>query len=125
MRILAYALARALRHQGGVRGRVLVVHVGEEAVECEVSGLLAAGVLLAEVAADAAHAAYLRHLRAAHRIVAEHVDGGRGGDQLDDLARADGDALAAADAEALVDDGESVLDADGALGADVRARAVA
>ena len=110
--VFADALARALVHERGVRRRVLVVDLREEPVEGEVVRLLAAGVLLAEVAADAADAADLRDLRALQRVVAEHVDRGGGGDELDELARAHAHALAAADAEALVDDGEAVRDRD-------------
>ena len=124
VRVLADALARALVHKDGVGWRVLVVDLGEEAVECEVSSLLAAGVLLAEVAADSADAADLGDLGSANGVVAENVDGGLSGNKLDELAWADGHALAAADAEALVDDCKAVLDANGVLGADVRARAV-
>ena len=88
-------------------------------------GLLAARALLAEVAADAADAADLRDLGSAHGVVAEDVDGGGRGDELDELARAHAHALATADAEALVHDREAVGDRDRVFRAHVRARAVA
>ena len=125
MRILRDALARAFADDCGVGRRVLVVGLGEEAVEREVPGFLAARVLFAEVAADAAHAADLRDFRPLERVVAQDVDRGRGGHQFDQLLGADRDALAAADAQALVDLRETVLDANRVLGADVRARAIA
>ena len=125
MRILRNALARAFADDRGVGRRVLVVGLGEEAVEREVPGFLAARILFAEVAADAAHAANLRDFRPLERVVAQDMDRGGGGHQFDQLLGTDRDALAATDAQALIDLREAILDANRMLGADVRARAIA
>ena len=107
VRIYRHALRGTFRRDLLVRRRILVVDLGEEALEGEVVCLLAAGVLLAEVAAHAADAADLADVRALVGVRAEDVDRRGRGDELDDVLRARRHALAAADAEALVDLGAS------------------
>ena len=109
MRVDGHALSGALGDDLLVVRRVRVVDLREETLEREVARLLASGVLLAEVAAHAPDAADLADLRTLVRIRAENVDCRRGGDELDDLLGADVDALPAADAQTLVDLGESVV----------------
>ena len=122
MGVYAHALRWTLRDDLLVFRRIRVIDLGKKALENEVTSLLAAGILLAEMAAHATDAADLAHKRALVGIVAENMHRGGRGDKLDQLFRTYGHALAATDAEALVDLGKPVGNRNRILGADVGAR---
>ena len=108
--VYAHALRRAFGDNLLVRGRIRVVDFRKKSLEHEVFSLLASRILLAEMAAHASDTADLAHHRALVGVIAEDMYRRGRGDELDELLRTCGHALAAADAEALVDLGESVMD---------------
>ena len=125
MRIFNHALRRTLRDDLGVRRRIRVVDFRQESAEHEVSRLLAAGIAFAQVAADAPNATDLANDGALLGVIAENMDRRGRGDEFDQLARTDGDALSATDAKPLVDFRKSVHDRNRVLRADIRTRPVA
>jgi hypothetical protein len=123
--ILDNALRGTLPDKRTVRGIVLVVNFRKEPVKCEMPRLFAAGVLFAQTASHAANLADLAHIRSAKRIVAENMNRGLRRNELDHAARTHVHALAAADAETLIDLRKTVHDGDRMLRADIRAGAIA
>ena len=101
--ILDNALRGTLHDKRTVRWIVLVVHFRKEPVKGEVAGLFAARVLLAQMTSHAAHLADLAHIRSAKRIVAENMNRCLRRNELNHAARTHVHALAAADAETLID----------------------
>ena len=106
---IRHALRGTLRHDLRIGRRIRIVHLRQEALKCEVASLLAARVLLAQVAAHAAYSADLADCRPLVGIVAEHVYRRRSRNQLDHLLGTYRDALSAADAKALVNLREPVV----------------
>ena len=101
--ILDNALRGTLPDKRTVRWIVLVVHFRKEPVKGEVAGLFAARVLLAQMTSHAAHLADLAHIRSAKRVVAKHMNRGLSRNKLNHAARTHIHALAATDAETLID----------------------
>ena len=124
MSVLRDALRGTFRGDLGIARGIRIVDARQKAVEGKVTGLFASGILLAEPAAYAADAADLADLRSLIRVVAENVHRGGSGNERDNPLRTDGDALAAADAKALINLRQTVDDRDRGLGAHVRAGAV-
>ena len=108
MRIDSNALGRALGDNLFVDRRIGVIYLGEESVEQKMPRFLAAGILLAEMAPHAADTAHFAHFRAAHGIIAKHMDRGGSRNEFDEIARANAHTLAATYAKTFFDLGKPV-----------------
>ena len=125
MRVFAYALGGTLGNYLGVKRRIGIIHLGKKARELKMASLLAARIALAKAAADAPHSTHLAHLRSLLWIVAKNMDRRGSWDERDNAARTGAYALAASNAKTLIHLGKAIGNRDRALGADVRAGAIA
>jgi hypothetical protein len=123
--ILDNALRGTLPDKRTIRRIVFVVHFRKEPVKGEMAGLFAAGVLFAQAASHASDLADLAHIWSAKRIVAENMNRGLRRNKLDYTARAHVHALAAADAETLINLRKTIHDGYRMLRADIRTGAIA
>jgi hypothetical protein len=123
--ILDNALGGTLSDKRTIRRIVLIVHFCEESVKGEVTSLFSAGVLLAQAASHATDLTNLAHIRPAKRIIAENMNRCLRRDKLNHTARAHVHALAATDAETLIDLRKTIHNGYRVLRAHICASAVA
>lgn len=124
MSVLRDALRGTFRGDLRIARGIRIIDARQKSVEGEVISFFAAGILLAESAADTADTADLTDLRPLLGIVAKNMHRGGSGNEGYHLLRTDGDALAATDAKTLINLRQTVDDRNSGLRADVRAGAV-